>query len=286
MGATHSALRRTSSSNSQRSTDGTETGPGSGVSVRGLTKVYEARRGASTVAVEDVSFEVGSGEFVSILGPSGCGKTTLLRCIAGLIPYDRGEINSAGALVEGPGADRALVFQDYRLMPWLTIQKNVEFGLRAKGVPKAERQEAARNALELVSLLDFAENYPKQLSGGMQQRAGLARALVVSPTVLLLDEPLGSLDAWTREVLQDEMKTILHEAGKTTVIMVTHSVDEAVYMSDRVIVMTPRPGNVASDVTVELERPRDRQLRGAPEFTELREMLAETLRGFSSGEHK
>lgn len=239
--------------------------------------------GTSVPALDEVSFECTGGEFVSVLGPSGCGKTTLLRCVAGLLPVTSGTIHAGGELVTGTGTDRAIVFQDYRLMPWMTILDNVSFGLRCRGVGKAERHAEARQLLDLVGLRQFADSYPGQLSGGMQQRAGLARALAVSPSLLLLDEPLGSLDAWTREVLQDELQRIL-AAGDRTVLMVTHSVDEAVYLSDRVLVMSPRPGRVAAVERVDFARPRNGSLRGSPEFSAARERLASILRGFGRAE--
>jgi NitT/TauT family transport system ATP-binding protein len=234
-------------------------------------------------ALHDVNFEVGEREFVSILGPSGCGKTTSLRILAGLTSYDAGEVRVFGKKITGPGRERAMVFQGFNLFPWKTVFENAEFGLKIQGVSTRERRERTQPYLELVGLKGFEGYYPHQLSGGMQQRVGIARALATNAEILLMDEPFASIDAQTREVLQDELLKILaraQEAGtQKTVVFVTHSIDEAVYLSDRVLVFRPRPGAVASTFDVELPRPRwEYKTRADPRFVEIRENAWEALR--------
>jgi NitT/TauT family transport system ATP-binding protein len=206
-------------------------------------------------ALAGIDLSVRPNEFISIIGPSGCGKTTLLKMIDGLIPYDSGRILIDGKQIDGPGPDRAVVFQSFALLPWRTVLANVEFSLELRQIPKDERAVIARNYLKRVGLGDFEHHYPHELSGGMQQRAGLARALAVNPAILLMDEPFGAVDAQTRQLLQEELLE-LWQREKKTVIFVTHSMDEAVYLSDRVVVMTPRPGRVAEILDVPLPRPR------------------------------
>jgi len=208
-------------------------------------------------ALRDVSFGVGDGEFVCIVGPSGCGKTTLFRIIAGLEAPSNGTIWLDGAPVEGPGMDRGMVFQEYGLFPWRTVLENVTFGLEQRDMAKPERRERATEMIELVGLDGFADAYPNELSGGMKQRVGIARALAVDPEILLMDEPFGSVDAQTRDMLHDELLRIWTETGKT-VLFVTHDVDEAVTLADRVVVLTGSPGHVHEIVDVDLERPRHR----------------------------
>ena len=233
----------------------------------------------AVVALEDVTFEVGEREFVSILGPSGSGKTTCLRILAGLTGYDRGSVTVRGKPVTGPGRERAVVFQAFNLFPWKTVLENAEFGLKLQGVPLAERREQARTYLDLVGLgKKFERHYPHQLSGGMQQRVGIARALAANADILLMDEPFASIDAQTRELLQDELLKILDRAQKT-VVFVTHSIDEAVYLSDRVLVFRPRPGAVASSFEVDLPKPRwTYRARSDPRFIRIREEAWEALR--------
>jgi NitT/TauT family transport system ATP-binding protein len=237
-------------------------------------------RGApeSVVALDDVSFEVAEREFVSILGPSGSGKTTCLRILAGLTDYDRGTVSVGGRRISGPGRDRAVVFQAFNLFPWKTVFENIEFGLKMQGVPGPERRERIRPYIELVGLTKFERHYPHQLSGGMQQRVGIARALATNADILLMDEPFASIDAQTRELLQDELLKILSRAKKT-VVFITHSIDEAVYLSDRVLVFRPRPGAVAATFEVDLPQPRwTYRVRSDPRFVHIRENAWEALR--------
>ncbi len=229
-------------------------------------------------ALQDVSFEVHDREFVSILGPSGCGKTTCLRILAGLAGYDEGLVTVNGRPIRGPGRDRAVVFQSYNLFPWKTVAENAEFGLKLHGVAREERRKRLQPYLELVGLTGFEDHYPHQLSGGMQQRVGIARALATDPDILLMDEPFASIDAQTRELLQDELLRILAQASKT-VVFITHSIDEAVYLSDRVLVFRPRPGSVSHSFDVPLPRPRwTYKARSEPEFVRIRENAWEALR--------
>jgi NitT/TauT family transport system ATP-binding protein len=209
-----------------------------------------------TSALVDINLQIKEGEFVCLLGPSGCGKSTLLKIIAGLIPATSGRISINGKPVSGPGPERAVVFQDYALFPWMTVRDNVEFGLEARRLPLAERREVSKRLLKVVGLSDFAERFPHQLSGGMKQRVSIARALAVDPSLLLMDEPFGALDAQTRQLLQDELLRIWREYRKT-VVFVTHSIEEAIYLSDRIVVMTARPGRVKQIVMVPETRPRD-----------------------------
>jgi NitT/TauT family transport system ATP-binding protein len=226
------------------------------VLVDAVGKRYEAGR-RTVQALRDVSFAVEPGEFVCVVGPSGCGKTTLFRTIAGLESPTSGQVLLDGAPVEGPGTDRGMVFQEYGLFPWRTVTENVAFGLEQQDVPAAERERRVQDLLSLVDLDGFADAYPRALSGGMKQRAGIARALAVDPELLLMDEPFGSVDAQTREMLQDELLDIWAATGKT-VLFVTHDVREAVRLADRVVVMAADPGRVREVVDVEVDRPRER----------------------------
>ena len=225
------------------------------LTVENLNKTYISH-GSETSALVDINLQVEEGEFLCLLGPSGCGKSTLLKIIAGLIPATSGRIAINGKPVSGPGPERAVVFQDYALFPWMTVRDNVEFGLEARKLPLAERREVSKRLLKVVGLSDFAERFPHQLSGGMKQRVSIARALAVDPSLLLMDEPFGALDAQTRQSLQDELLRIWREYRKT-VVFVTHSIEEAIYLSDRIVVMTARPGRVKQIVMVPEARPRD-----------------------------
>jgi len=225
------------------------------LTVENLNKKYVSH-GSVTSALVDINLRIEEGEFVCLLGPSGCGKSTLLKIIAGLIPATSGRITINGRPVSGPGPERAVVFQDYALFPWMTVRDNVEFGLEARRLPAAERREVSSRLLKVVGLSDFAERFPHQLSGGMKQRVSIARALAVDPSLLLMDEPFGALDAQTRHLLQDELLRIWREYRKT-VVFVTHSIEEAIYLSDRIVVMTARPGRVKQIVVVSEARPRD-----------------------------
>jgi NitT/TauT family transport system ATP-binding protein len=251
------------------------------VEIHGVTKSFQKtvkEKTSEIKALADVNFSVRKNEFISIIGPSGCGKTTLLKMIDGLIPYDSGEIVINGTKVSAPGPDRAVVFQTFALLPWRTVLANVEFSLELRRIPKAERTQTARNYLKRVGLEEFENHYPHELSGGMQQRAGLARALAVNPMILLMDEPFGSVDAQTRQLLQEELLELWQRERKT-VIFITHSMDEAVYLSDRVVVMTPRPGRVAEILDVPLARPRSADdVRRDPKFVELTNYIWVTLK--------
>jgi NitT/TauT family transport system ATP-binding protein len=246
-----------------------------------LSKVFFEQndpRKPGLVALHNVSFSVRNNEFVCLLGPSGCGKTTLIRVVAGLIRPDRGEIRVDGKAVTAPGRDRCMVFQQFGLLPWRTVMSNVEFGLEIEGVARAERQEIAREYLALVGLNGFEDYYPHQISGGMQQRVGIARALSKKPDILLMDEPFGAVDAQTREQLQEELLKIWAKTNNT-VIFVTHSIDESIYLSDRVIIMQSRPGRIKEEVKIDLPRPRwEGDVKADPRFAELRAAIRESLR--------
>lgn len=224
--------------------------------IRELTKTYyDLYTGQHVTAVQDVSLELREGEFVSIVGPSGCGKTTLLNVIAGFIPPTRGEVLLDGRRVQGPGPDRGVVFQSFALFPWKTVLENVAFGLKMRGLDRAERERIAREHIALVGLVGSEGQYPHELSGGMQQRVGVARVLANHPEVMLMDEPFASVDAQTRMTLQEEL-TRIWEAKRPTVLFVTHDVDEAVFLANRVVVLSARPARVREVVPVDLPRPR------------------------------
>jgi NitT/TauT family transport system ATP-binding protein len=248
------------------------------IEVTNLTKQFVAPTGAALLALDQISFSVQPNEFVSIIGPSGCGKTTLLQMLDGLVPPERGEILIHGTRLTGPGPDRAMVFQDFALLPWATVLDNVAFPLEIRGTPREERESRARQVIRTVGLAGFEGYYPHTLSGGMQQRVGLARALVVNPDTLLMDEPFGALDAQTRHQLQDELLQLWQERPKT-VVLVTHDMEEAVYLSDRIFVLTPRPGRIAREIVVPLARPRDVGVRRTAAFAELVENVWESLKG-------
>ncbi|MEC4615327.1 ABC transporter ATP-binding protein [Tsukamurella tyrosinosolvens] len=250
------------------------------VELTGLGKTYDTASG-QTVALQPTDLTIEPGEFVSIVGPSGCGKTTLLRLIAGFEDPTEGVVEVGGARVTAPSADRGVVFQAPTLYPWLTVRGNVEFGPKVSGVGKAERREQAQKLLDLVGLGDFGDKRPYELSGGMQQRAQIARVLVNDPAIVLMDEPYGALDALTRERLQLDLLKIWREAGKT-IVFITHSVEEAVFLSTRVLVMSARPGRVVIDRKVELpgdgpDTVRDPSVTGTPEFQALRTELAAAI---------
>ena len=250
------------------------------VELTGVGKTYDTASG-QTVALQPTDLTIEPGEFVSIVGPSGCGKTTLLRLIAGFEDPTEGVVEVGGSKVTAPSADRGVVFQAPTLYPWLTVRGNVEFGPKVSGVGKAERREQAQKLLDLVGLGDFGDKRPYELSGGMQQRAQIARVLVNDPAIVLMDEPYGALDALTRERLQVDLLKIWREAGKT-IVFITHSVEEAVFLSTRVLVMSARPGRVVIDRKVELpgdgpDTVRDPSVTGTPEFQALRTELAAAI---------
>lgn len=232
--------------------------------VSGVTKDFIIRDKAVN-ALQEINLTVKHHEFVSILGTSGCGKSTLLRIIGGLEKPTTGKVLVEGREIKGPGADRGMVFQAYTLFPWLTVAQNIEFGLKERGVAPAERQRITKKYIEVVGLKNFENAYPKALSGGMKQRVAIARALANDPEVLLLDEPFGALDMQTRGVMQELLLNVWQQSPKT-IIMVTHDIDEAIFLADRVIVMTAHPGSVKEIINVDLPRPRDYMIRTSPEF--------------------
>jgi ABC-type nitrate/sulfonate/bicarbonate transport system ATPase subunit len=244
--------------------------------VSGVAKTF-AGRGGGTVALESTDLLVQENDFITILGPSGCGKSTLLRMVAGLDTPSTGLISLDGKPVTRPGADRGMVFQSYTLFPWLTVLQNVCFGLREKGLPLARQLETARHFIAKVGLKDFEQHYPKQLSGGMQQRTALARALANDPRILLMDEPFGALDHQTRELMQELLLGIWEEERKT-VLFVTHDIDEAIFMANRVVVMSARPGRIKCDLPVPLAHPRHYAMKTTPVFMELKARLTEEIR--------
>ena len=229
-------------------------------------------------ALSGIDLRIAPGEFVSILGPSGCGKSTIIGALAGFTPITSGELRVDAELVSSPGPERGVVFQQHTLFPWKTVAKNVEFGLKMRGVGRAERAQKARDILTSMGLGEFLAHYPHQLSGGMQQRVNLARVLVNRPRVILMDEPFCSLDAQTRLQMQELLLGLWHEFHMT-VVFVTHEVDEALFLSDRVVVLTQRPARIKAEVAVELPRPRTRDLLTSPEFVGLKRQLLELLIG-------
>lgn len=242
------------------------------LSIRGVDRIYEDDEGGRTVALSDVSLNVGEGEFVSLIGHSGCGKTTLLRLIAGLDEPQAGRLLLDGEPIEGASPERGYVFQQGSLFPWLTVRQNIAFGLKAQGVRHDVRAKV-EEYLRLIGLEGFGDSFPYQISGGMAQRVAIARSLIDNPRLLLLDEPMGALDSFTRADLQDKLLT-LWERNNTTMVLVTHDVDEAIYLSDRIVLMTPRPGRVAEVIPVDLPRPRD---RASDAFLGLRAAIIEKL---------
>src|SRR5580765_355821 len=235
------------------------------------------RGGAATVALQPVSLNVADNDFISILGPSGCGKSTLLRIVAGLDTPNAGRVLLDGAPVTGPGADRGMVFQSYTLFPWLTARQNICFGLREKNMPLPQQDEIAAHYIAKVGLGGFEHHYPKMLSGGMQQRTALARALANDPKILLLDEPFGALDNQTRALMQ-ELLLGIWEAEKKTVLFVTHDIEEAIFMAGRVVVMSARPGRIKAEVAVDLPHPRLYTVKTTAEFSALKARLTEEIR--------
>ena len=242
------------------------------VEIQALTKRYPVD-GTEIAALAEIDVTISEGEFLCLLGPSGCGKSTLLKLAAGLISPTSGVIRINGRAVTGPGPDRAVVFQDYALFPWMTVSENAEFGLAARGLDPARRRQISSELLRVVGLAEFAEKYPHHLSGGMKQRVSIARALAVDPVLLLMDEPFGALDAQTRYVMQQELLRIWR-AYRKTVLFVTHSIEEALYLGDRVLIMTARPGRIKAELRVAPSRPRD--LAGS-ELTQLRRQALELL---------
>lgn len=243
--------------------------------VRNLSKIY-ADNGREVVALKDVDLEVKESEFVMIVGPSGCGKTSLINIIGGLDEASAGEVLLDGKAVSGPGADRGMVFQGYSLFPWLTVQKNVEFGLKMKKVSPTERAEHARKYIRLVGLEGFEDALPRQLSGGMKQRVAIARTLANEPEVLLMDEPFGALDAQTRVVMQELLADISRRTG-TTILFITHDIDEAVLLGNRIYVMSRRPGTIRDAITVDIPGERNHNSLVLPEFLETKKKIMDML---------
>jgi NitT/TauT family transport system ATP-binding protein len=246
------------------------------VEVRDVSISFSAR-GSLIEAVKGVSLQVQPGEFVSLIGPSGCGKSTLLNAVAGFTESDAGALLLDGAPIRGPGSDRGVVFQQYSLFPWMTVRKNVEFGLKMKGIGQSQRETQARTLLGLAGLLAFENHYPSQLSGGMKQRVGIVRALATSPQVLLMDEPFGALDSQTRSVMQ-EILTNMWQRLRLSVLFVTHDIEEAIFLSDRIYVMTARPGRVKAELKVPLPRPRKPEMMESPEFVALMRTIKALIR--------
>jgi ABC-type nitrate/sulfonate/bicarbonate transport system ATPase subunit len=236
-----------------------------------------------TPALSQVSLSVRDWEFLCIIGPSGCGKTTLLKIVGGLVRPDRGEVRIDGNPVRAPGTDRGMVFQSFALLPWANVLENIAFGLALQGVDKQERRAAAQELIHAVGLAGFEQHYPRELSGGMQQRVGLARALAINPRILLMDEPFGSVDAQTRRRLQEDLMRIC-EAQRKTVIFVTHSMSEAVRLGDQVALMSPRPGTIVECLDIPLPRPRSDAVDRLPVFSELKETLWQRLKTMQEGE--
>ena len=237
--------------------------------VRNLRKAFRSQRVEAALQVfEDISFEVNPSEFISLVGPSGCGKTTFLRILDGLIPHDDGEILLDGKTIIKPGPDKGFVFQDSSLLPWRTVMDNIILGLELQGVDKREARKKAERYVALVGLAGFEQHYPHELSGGMQQRVNLARALIVDPQVLLMDEPFASLDAQTREIMQAELLKMWNQTKKT-VIFVTHQIEEAIFLADRVVVFSARPARIREIVKVGIPRPRSLNVKRTKEFLDL-----------------
>jgi NitT/TauT family transport system ATP-binding protein len=255
--------------------------------VRSLAKVF-SRQGKRVVALENFDLTVHDGEFVAIVGPSGCGKSTFLHMLGGFEPTDGGTMMLNGELVRDPGPDRGMLFQEYALYPWRTVTGNILWPLEIQHVPKAEREKTLERLLSMVGLGQFRNHYPGELSGGMKQRVALARLLALDPRILLMDEPFGALDAQNRELLQEELQQIWNTSCKT-VLFVTHDIDEAIYLADRVIVFTARPGRIKADIEIDLRRPRDIEIKKTHEYSEYRNQIWDLLRSEvlrARGEHR
>ncbi len=243
---------------------------------RGVGKSF-SRDNAWVHALQDFDLDLQEGEFVSIVGPSGCGKSTFLHMVGGFESLSSGSITLAGSKITGPGPDRGMLFQDYALFPWRTVAGNVGWALEIQRVPREARERTVREYLDMVGLTAFHGAYPAELSGGMQQRVALARVLACEPRMLLMDEPFGALDAQTRELMQEELLDIW-QRSRRTVLFVTHDIDEAIYLSDRVVVFTARPGRIKADLRLDLPRPRGAEVRKSPEFTRYRNEVWDLLR--------
>jgi NitT/TauT family transport system ATP-binding protein len=246
------------------------------IEVRGLSMAFGSLQ-QRVQAVSGISLHVAPGEFVSVIGPSGCGKSTLLNVVAGFCKATEGEVRLDGRAVSGPGSDRGVVFQQYSLFPWMSVRRNVEFGLKMQGVPANKRQTTARTLLGLAGLLAFENHYPDQLSGGMKQRVGIVRALATSPQVMLMDEPFGALDSQTRVVMQ-QILTNMWQRLRLSVLFITHDIEEAIFLSDRVYVMTARPGRIKAEIEIPLPRPRNAEMMSSLAFTQVLHKLRNLIR--------
>jgi NitT/TauT family transport system ATP-binding protein len=246
------------------------------IEVRGLSMVFGSPR-QRVQAVSDISLQVEPGEFVTIVGPSGCGKSTLLNVVAGFLRATQGEALIDGRPIDGPGADRGVVFQQYSLFPWMSVRRNVEFGLRMQGMAATQRETTARTLLGLAGLLAFENHYPDQLSGGMKQRVGIVRALATSPQVMLMDEPFGALDSQTRVVMQ-QILTNMWQRLRLSVLFITHDIEEAIFLSDRVYVMTARPGRIKAEIQIPLPRPRTAEMTSSVVFAQILHKLRNLIR--------
>ena len=246
------------------------------IRVRNLVKTFK-RGNLEVDAIRGFDLDIAEGEFVAIVGPSGCGKSTFLHILGGFEQQSSGELLVVGKPVTAPGPDRGVVFQEYALYPWRSVEDNITWGLEVQGMPKAERTAIAERLLAKVGLTHFRKHYPAELSGGMKQRVAIARTLAFDPRILLLDEPFGALDAQNRELMQEELQTIWQDARKTAVF-ITHDIDEAIYLADRVIVFTARPGRSKADIRIDLPRPRDIEIKKSPEYVAYRNQVWDLLR--------
>ncbi|AET61975.1 ABC transporter ATP-binding protein [Paenibacillus terrae] len=255
------------------------------ISCKNLNKIYRSKK-TEILALQDINIDIADNEFISVVGPSGCGKSTLLRIFAGLDEATSGDILLDNRVMTGPGADRGMVFQAYTLFPWLTVEKNIRFGLKLKKMPKPEADQIVEKYLSLVGLTDFRNRLPKELSGGMKQRVAIARALANNPEVLLMDEPFGALDPDTKGNMQLQLRE-LWEKEKHTVIFITHDIEEAVFLSQRVYVMSSRPGRVIADIPIDLPQERDLELKDTQEFIQIRKKIHSLLhsRDFGNNLH-
>ena len=247
------------------------------IQARNVKLTFRPPNRGAVMALEAFDMDVAEGEFLSIVGPSGCGKSTFLNVLLGLLKPDSGDVLIRGKKIAGPSSDRAMVFQEFGLLPWRTVQHNIELGLELKRISAGKRRPIAKRLISLVGLAGFESHYPHELSGGMKQRVGLARALATDPDVLLMDEPFAALDAQTRDLMQVELLRIWREARKT-VLFVTHQIDEAIYLSDRVLVMSKRPGRTKKIFDIKLPRPRDYEMRVTPAFNDLKLGIWNTLK--------
>ena len=259
------------------------------IQIRKLSKTYQSASGDAVAALREIDLDIRRGEFLSIVGPSGCGKSTLLNIIAGFELPTSGEVRMGESVVNRPGADRGVVFQSYALFPWLTVAGNIAFGPQSRGLPAATVRERVAHCVELVKLTGFESKFPNELSGGMQQRCALARCIANDPEVMLMDEPLAALDALTRESLQDELIQIWATASRSqskTAVYITHSIDEAIFLSDRIVVMSRLPGQIREIIAVPFARPRNGEVRLDAAFHQLRDRIWLMLRDITKAKHE